>query len=255
MLTGLESKVAIITAGATGIGGATARRLSNEGAKVVVVDINADAAHKIVADLPGDAIAVVGDATTPEGVESYVNVALERFGRIDLAHLNVGVGNNPGFTGDIEVDDYDRVLDISLRGNFLGLRAVIRQFVAQGEGGAVALTSSLAGVNGGLGASPYTAAKHGIVGLAKSAAAEYGGKGIRVNAVCPGFVDTELLHTDLNHDGGGAERREALEARVPLGRFANPEEIASTVVWLLSDQASYVTGTTLVVDGGITSAV
>ncbi|RYF59531.1 MAG: SDR family NAD(P)-dependent oxidoreductase, partial [Comamonadaceae bacterium] len=167
MLSSLNSKVAVVTAAGAGIGGATAKRLSREGAMVVVVDINGDAAEKIVADLPGEGIALGVDAATPDGVESYVQATLERFGRIDLAHFNVGVGNNPGFTGDIQLDDYDRVMDISLRGNFLGLRAILRQFVSQGDGGAIVMTSSLAGVNGGVAASPYTAAKHGIVGLTK----------------------------------------------------------------------------------------
>ncbi|MGY4099392.1 SDR family NAD(P)-dependent oxidoreductase [Nocardia sp. R16R-3T] len=255
MLSSLNTKIAIVTAGGTGIGGATARRLSDAGAKVVVVDINADAAAKTVGDLPGEGVAVVADATTPEGVENYIQVALDRFGRIDLAHLNVGVGNSPGFTGDIDVADYDRVLGISLRGNFLGLRAVVRQFITQGGGGAIVLTSSLAGVNGGVGAAPYTAAKHGVVGLAKTAAAEYGRQGIRVNALCPGFVDTQLLRDDLDFDGGGAERRKGIEARVPLGRLARPEEVAAVAAWLLSDDASYVSGTTIVVDGALTSAV
>ncbi|MGQ4600701.1 SDR family oxidoreductase [Nocardia sp. R6R-6] len=255
MSSSFESKVAIVTGGGTGIGGATARRLSAEGARVVVVDVNADAANKTVAGLVGAGVAVVADAATPEGVEHYIRVALDRFGRIDLAHLNVGVGNNPGFTGDIEVADYDRVLGISLRGNFLGLRAVIRQFLEQGEGGSIVLTSSLAGVGGGVGAAPYTAAKHGVVGLAKTAAAEYGTHGIRVNALCPGFVDTDLLRNDLDFDGGGAERRKGIEARIPLGRFAQPDEIAAAAVWLLSADAGYVSGTTIVVDGALTSAV
>jgi len=254
-LQGLQDKVAIVTAGAMGIGGATSDRLAQEGAKVVIVDIDEAAAQAAAERVGGDARVVVTDASSEDGVQEYVAAALNAFGRIDMALLNVGVGNRRGRTGELDVDDYDRVLGVTLRGNFLGLRAILTQMVEQGSGGSVVMTSSLAGVKGGPGAAAYTAAKHGVVGLVRTAAAEYAVDEIRVNGICPGFVDTELLRRDLDAAGTGTDLRSQIEQRIPLGRFARPEEIASTAAWLLSAESSYVTGETIIVDGAMTCAV
>ncbi|MGY4099387.1 SDR family NAD(P)-dependent oxidoreductase [Nocardia sp. R16R-3T] len=252
-LDGLQGKAALVTAGAQGIGAAVAQRLVKEGAQVAIVDID-EARLKSFADSLGDsAIAIVGDASTPEGVEAYLARTVEAFGRIDLAHLNVGIGNKPNFLADSEIDDFDKVMGINLRGAYLGLRGVLKCFLDQGGGGSIVMTSSINGIGGTPGSTIYTASKHGIIGLVRSAAREYGPQGIRINAIVPGFVETTALLDLLDADGRGAERRAEMESTVPLGRWAQPAEIAAAISWLLSNEASFVSGSAMVVDGAATA--
>jgi len=253
-LDGLKGKSAIVTAGAQGIGAAVAERLVEEGARVAVVDIDEARVKSFVNGLDGEAIAIAGDASTPEGVESYLAQTAEAFGgRIDLAHLNVGIGNKPHFVADSEIDDFDKVMNVNLRGAYLGLRGVLKRFVAQGGGGSIVMTSSINGIGGTPGSTIYTASKHGIIGLVRSAAREYGPHGIRINAIVPGFVETTALLELLEATGNGAERRAEMESTVPLGRWAKPAEIGASIAWLLSDEASFVSGSAMVVDGGATA--
>ncbi|MGQ4601326.1 glucose 1-dehydrogenase [Nocardia sp. R6R-6] len=252
-LEGLQGKSAVVTAGAQGIGAAVAERLVGEGARVAIVDIDADRVRAFAESLGDSAIAIAGDASTPEGVETYLAQAVEAFGRVDLAHLNVGIGNKPHFVADSEIDDFDKVMNVNLRGAYLGLRGVLKRFLAQGGGGSVVMTSSINGIGGTPGSTIYTASKHGIIGLVRSAAREYGPQGVRINAIVPGFVETKALLDLLDSDGRGAERRAEMESTVPLGRWARPSEIAAAISWLLSDEASFVSGSAMVVDGAATA--
>lgn len=251
-LKGLQGKVAVVTGAADGIGAATARRLSAEGAKVVVVDINGAAAKDVAESMEGPAVAVEADVSDPDAVERYVGAAVTEFGRLDIAHLNVAVGNKPGFVADSDLSDFDRVMSINVRGAYLGLRAVLQQMLKQGDGGSIVLTSSINGIGGTPGSTFYVASKHAILGLMKSTAREYGPNGIRINSVLPGFTETTALTGLIGSTADGAAFREMMESTVPLGRWAKPDEIGAAVAWLLSDEASFVTGSGLVIDGGAT---
>jgi len=251
-LEGIAGKVAIVTGGGSGMGAASSQRLSREGAKVVVVDVREDAAKEIAASLEGESIAVGADVSTVEGVDAYVRAAVDAFGRVDLFH------NNAGFGGDLvpiwatTVEQFDHTIGVNARGVFLGLRAVIGRMIEQGDGGAIVNTASLSGLRGVPGQAAYGASKHAAVGLTKVAALDAGPFGIRVNAVCPGLVDTPMLRGLI--DVAPPELLEGMVARVPAGRLAQPDEVAALVTWLLSDQASYVNGEAVVVDGGIAAA-
>ncbi|WP_433504867.1 SDR family NAD(P)-dependent oxidoreductase [Pseudonocardia halophobica] len=251
-LKGLQGKVAIVTGGAQGIGAASAKRLVEEGAKVAIVDLDEAQLKAYTDSLGGESLAIAADAASPEGVDAYVAQTVEAFGRIDIAHLNVGIGNKPAFIADTETDDYDRVMNVNMRGAYLSLKAVLKQFAAQGGGGAIAMTSSINGIGGTPGMTIYTMSKHGIVGLVRSAAREYGPQGIRINAVLPGNVETKALVETMAQMGNGDELRTMMESTIPLGRWAKPDEIGGAVAWLLSDESSYVTGSAMVIDGGAT---
>ena len=248
-LRGLDGKVAIVTGGGSGMGAATSRRLVDEGVRVVAVDVREDAVKEVAASLPGDAIGVGADVSTEEGTAAYVRAALDSFGRIDLFHNNAGVGGDLVPTWQMSVEQFDHTMAVNARGVFLGLRAVLGQMVEQGTGGAIVNTASMSGRRGIPGQAAYAASKHAVIGLTKVAAGEVGPLGIRVNAVCPGLVHTPMLQGLM--DEAGPEIVEMMVARVPLGRMAQPDEVASLVAWLLSDEASYLNGEDISVDGGI----
>jgi NAD(P)-dependent dehydrogenase (short-subunit alcohol dehydrogenase family) len=253
-LRGLEGKVALVTGGGAGIGAATARRLAEEGMKVVVVDLDGDAAERVVAGLPGEALAVSADVSSDDDVTRFVTAAVDRFGRVDAALLNAGIGGDMGPLAASTTENFDRVFAVNVRGCYLSLRAVLRQMLAQGDGGALAISASALSVMGGQMYATYAATKHAILGLARSVALEVARDGIRVNTLCPGYVDTHLLR--LAEDAIGSDRalaRSAMESGIPLGRYGRPEEMAAMAAWLLSDEASYATGGHFPVDGGVTT--
>lgn len=249
-MRGLKDKVYIVTGGARGMGEATARRLAGEGARLALVDVDGDLAQEVAASLP-DAIGIASDVSDEAAVADQFAQTLAHFGRIDGAHLNAGVGGVWGVSlMDTDMDDFDRVVSINLRGVYLGLREALRHFRKAGHGGAIVTTASTAAVVGGEWVSPYVGAKHGIVGLTKTGAVNGGPLGVRVNCVAPGLVLTRL--TDVNESvvDDAAEARRRQIATVPLGRAGTSEDVASVVTFLLSDDSAYVSGTLIPIDGG-----
>jgi meso-butanediol dehydrogenase/(S,S)-butanediol dehydrogenase/diacetyl reductase len=266
-----DGKVAVITGAASGIGAATARRLSREGASVVVADIDATRAEVVareIADAGGRAIAVDVDVADARRVDAMVSRAVAAFGRLDVLHNNATLVE----TGPIEklsAEGWSRTLAVNLTGPFLGIKAVIPVMRGQG-GGAIVNTASISGLAGDYGLAAYNAGKAGVINLTRTAAIELARHRIRVNCVCPGGIETPLLGSVLGTNApvphwvppAGARAaspeaqqryRERLEAAHPLGRLGTPDEIAAAVCFLASDDASFITGAALVADGGVTA--
>ena len=247
----LEGRVAVVTGAAGGIGGATAARLSREGAAVVLVDSDGDAAERAAKELDGDAIAVAADVSREEDVARYMDAAVQRFGRVDLHHLNAGIPGSAAALPDLTVEEFDRVIAVNVRGPFLGLRAAFRQYLRQEPRGgeAVVVTASIASLRGSADLLPYHTSKHGVLGLVRSAAVYGGPLGIRVNAVAPGLVPTDLFAGAGSGPGTGNDmvRRASTS---PMRRAGTPEEIAGVVAFLLGPDAGYLTGEVVSVDGG-----
>ena len=246
----LDGKVALVTGGAMGIGRTTAQVFAREGARVVVADIVSGGSEETVRRIKeagGDALFVKCDVTRAVEVESAVKGTVDTYGRLDCAFNNAGIAI-PGTTVECSEEDWDRVLSVNLKGVWLCMKYEISQMLIQGRG-VIVNTSSAGGLIGTPGIAAYTASKHGVVGLTRTAALEQVTTGIRVNAVCPGSVPTPMLDPVVNHP----EMRAMLESKHPMGRFATTEEIAEAVIWLCSDRASYVTGVAFPVDGGVTA--
>ncbi|HTZ24686.1 MAG TPA: SDR family oxidoreductase [Streptosporangiaceae bacterium] len=249
-MRGLTGKTAIVTGGAGGIGGAVARRLSEEGCRVVVVDVDGEGAVATAAALPGDAIGVAADVSREEGVLAYQRAAVEAFGRLDLFHLNAGVAGKAARFTDGDADDFDRVIAVDLRGAYLGALHALRALRDQGHGGAVVLTSSVAGIVGGESVGPYVAAKHGVAGIVQTAAVDGGQFGVRVNGVAPGMTLTPMTEHSTSRTSDSQRAKEVMTLTVPLRRAASVHETAAVVAFLLSEDASYVNGVLIPVDGG-----
>jgi NAD(P)-dependent dehydrogenase (short-subunit alcohol dehydrogenase family) len=250
-----EGKVVLVTGAASGIGRASARLFAAEGARVICADITVKGGQETVALIHkdgGDAVFVNCDVTHPAGVAQTVRAAVEQFGRLDCAFNNAGIeGPNDTLLGDYDLEDFDRVVAVNLRGLWLCMRHVIPPMVRQGSGVIVNM-ASVSGLAGTATLSTYSASKHGVIGLTRSAAREYAASGLRINAICPGGTRTamaaETFGGDVNDDA--QMRALARAAGIPMLRLAEPPEIAEAVVWLCSDRASYVTGVALPVDGG-----
>ena len=252
----LDGKIALVTGGASGIGRATAVAMAREGARVAVADRSEETAAATVALINAashQAIAIGGDVTREADVAAMVARTVSAFGRIDCAFNNAGVaGKSVGPMGqrthELSQESFDKMLAINLTGVFLCMKHEIAQMLKQGSGGAIVNTASIAGLVGLRFSSHYVAAKHGVVGMTKTAALEYATDGIRVNCVNPGYVTTPMTKETMEARGG------EIMARVPIGRMGVPEEIAEAVVWMCSDKASFMTGAAQVVDGGYYAA-
>lgn len=248
-MRGLDGMTAMVTGAAGGIGSATARRLVAEGARVVLMDLDAERLAPLADELGDAATWSAGDVADEAAVDAAVNAGIEAFGRIDLHHLNAGVSGSFDRLPDMTVADFDRALAVNLRGTFLGLRAAFRRYAKQQTTGAIVLTASIASLRGSDDLLAYQASKHGTLGLLHGAALYGGPIGVRVNAVAPGIVPTALFAANATDTGGGDDMvRRA--ATTPLRRAGTPEEIAGVVAFLLSDDAAYVTGTVVSADGG-----
>lgn len=244
-------KVAFVTGAANGIGRAAALAFAREGVGVVVADVseqgNQETARMIEKE-GGRAFAVTCDVSRVEDVKSALNRTIKAFGRLDFAFNNAGIEYTIQPAAQVTEEEWDRIMNIDLRGVFLCMKHEIPFMLKQG-GGAIVNTSSGAGVKGFKGGAAYCAAKFGVVGLTKAAALDYASQNIRINAVCPGIIDTPMMD---RFSGGTHEGRQAVIAQEPVGRMGTPEEIAATVVWLCSDAASFVVGHAMVIDGGQT---
>jgi NAD(P)-dependent dehydrogenase (short-subunit alcohol dehydrogenase family) len=251
-----SGKVALVTGAASGIGRATAVAFARAGARVVVADISEAGGQETVRMAQaagGEGTFVRCDVSQPAQVETLVSAAVAAFGQLDCAVNNAGIEGVPAVTAEYPEDVWQRVIGINLTGQWLGMKHEITQMLAQGHGGAIVNMASILGVVGFATAAAYTAAKHGLIGLTQVAALEYADKGIRVNAVCPGFIDTPMV---MDRGVGARTHPEVYQMLVglhPMGRLGKPEEIAEAVLWLCSDVASFVTGHALLVDGGYTA--
>ncbi|MGE0423102.1 MAG: SDR family NAD(P)-dependent oxidoreductase [Reyranellaceae bacterium] len=251
----LDGKTALITGAGRGIGRAAALLFAAEGARVAVADQMAEGSAETVGLINkagGQALAITADVTRPDQVASMVGAAVSAFGRLDCAFNNAGiagyqVGGAGKKTADWPEEAFDRMIAVNLKGVWLCMRAELEQMTKQG-GGAIVNTASIAGLFGIPTSSAYVASKHGVVGLTRTAALEYAENGIRVNAVCPGFIETDMTRDTM------ARRGAQIMAGVPAKRMGAAREIAEMVCWLCSDRAAYVTGSTHTVDGGFTAA-
>ena len=247
----LDGKTALITGGGRGIGRATALLFAREGARVAVADMNAEGAKETVGMINaagGQAMSIACDVTKPDQVAAMIQAAVSAFGRLDCAFNNAGIA---GYqvdalgkkTAEWSEAAFDRMIDVNLKGVWLCMRGELEQMVKQGKG-AIVNTASIAGLAGLPTSSIYVAAKHGVVGLTKTAAIEYAEQGVRVNSVCPGYIETDMTRDVM------ARRGKELMALTPLRRMGRAEEIAELVCWLSSDRSSYVSGANYNVDGG-----
>ncbi|BAS26662.1 SDR family oxidoreductase [Limnochorda pilosa] len=251
----LEGKAGLVTGGSSGIGRATALAMAREGARVAVADVAVEGGEETVRMMTqagGDAVFIRTDVSRDSDVAALVRSTVDRFGRLDVAVNNAGIEGTLAPLAEYPEEMFDRVVAVNLKGVWLCMKHEIPELLEQG-GGAIVNMASILGLVAFPNAAAYTAAKHGVVGLTRVAAVEYAARGIRVNAVCPGFIETPMVMERGVAAGRQRETYEKIAGLHPIGRLGKPEEIAGMVVALLSDRASFVTGAVLPVDGALTA--
>lgn len=245
----MEKKVALITGASAGIGRATALKFAQKGYRTAICDIDEKGLAEVTEELLGlgyDTLSIPCDISIAEEVQSLIEKIIKKFGQLDAACNNAGIEGYTALTADYTIEEWDRIMGINLRGQWLCMKYEIPQMIE--KGGSIINMSSILGSVAYAGAPAYTAAKHGLIGLTKVAALDYADKNIRVNAVCPAFVDTPMLRrAGITSD---SETMKEIIRLHPIGRLGKPEEIADAVVWLASEEASFITGHALLVDGG-----
>lgn len=245
----MKGKVALVTGGSSGIGQAAALAFAREGAQVVIASRNKTKAAEVVRLLQsfgGDVVWIQTDVTNSTQVRALIRETVTTFGRLDYAFNNAGSGGKMALTADLEEEDWDRTVNGFLTSVWLCMKYEIREMVKLG-GGVIVNNSSVDGVRGYPGGASYSAAKHGVIGLTKSAALEYISKGIRINAICPGWIETPPVQGRMEQDATAATQ---IVAQEPIGRLGRPGEVADAVIWLCSNRASFMVGATLAIDGG-----
>ncbi|WP_061964790.1 SDR family NAD(P)-dependent oxidoreductase [Demequina aurantiaca] len=246
-----DGKTALVTGGGSGLGESISKDLAKHGANVVVADIDLDAATRVAEDIKadgGEATPFQANTAVAEDSKKSVDFAVETYGALNFAVNNAGIGGESAPVGEVDLDDWDRVISINLSGVLYGMRYQIPAILAAGaHEGAIVNMASIHGTVAAPGNAAYTAAKHGVVGMTKNAAAEYGAQGLRVNAIGPGYIETPLLAA------APKELIDGIEAKHPLGRLGQPHEVANLATFLLSDKASFMTGSYVLVDGGYTA--
>jgi NAD(P)-dependent dehydrogenase (short-subunit alcohol dehydrogenase family) len=249
----VEGMNALVTGAGAGIGRATSLRFALEGARVVVSDVDVEGGEetvRLISKAGGESVFVPADVSRADHVERLVDKAVATYGKLDCACNNAGIEGSVAPLVKQTEEDFDHTIAVNLRGVFLCMRAEIRHMAEVG-GGAIVNLASVAGLVGFAGLSPYVASKHGVTGLTKNAALEYGKAGIRVNSVCPGGIDTRMLDSLAEQSSNGKRTsRELLDPLHPIGHIGQPNDVAELIVWLCSSRASFVTGANMPVDGG-----
>ena len=249
MTDGFRDKVALVTGGSSGIGRATSLAFARQGARVAIADrepTGAAETARMIEDLGGNATVFELDVTKAAEVASLVERVVQTYGRLDCAFNNAGIGGEVAKTAEYPEEEWDRILDVNLKGVWLCMKYEIPVMEKQGAG-AIVNTASIYGLAGAAGYIAYNAAKHGVVGITRTAALEYATAGIRINAVCPGYIRTPMTQPGID---ANPELERKMVSQTPMARLGRPEEIAGAVVWLCSDAASFVTGHTMTPDGG-----
>ena len=253
MAGAFQGKVALVTGGGSGIGRATSLAFAGRGAKVVVADIasaGGEETVRLVKAAGGEAAFVKADVARAAEAHALIAAAVKTYGQLDYAHNNAGLEGLSAPTADCTEENWDRVLAVNLKGVWLCMKYEIPQMLTRG-GGAIVNTASAAGLVGLRAFPAYAASKHAVLGLTKTAALEYAKAGLRINAVCPGFIRTPMVDRQSETHPDAAAR---LAAAAPMGRLGTPEEVAAAVLWLCSDEAAFITGQALTIDGGIVAA-
>lgn len=252
-----KDQVVLVTGAASGLGAAVAKQVSDEGGSVVLVDVDREGLETVAATLPTATLALEGDVSNPASVADVFRTAIDQFGYISAVHANAGIAGPLGGIDEIDPTDLDRVLGVNVRGAFLCVQEAAKAILGPGRTGSVLLTSSALGLMGAQGAAPYAVSKHAVIGLARCAGLEFGSRGMRVNALCPGYIDTPLMRGTEAVVGGGdiALGRKTLEAGIGYGRYARVEEVASLACWLLGPESTYANGGAFSVDGGMAAGL
>lgn len=249
----LENKVALITGGSSGIGRATAIAMAKEGAQILISDVNGEGGAetvRLIENNGGTASYITADVRRADEVKTTMDTVIHRYGKLDIAVNNAGISGELNVIHKQEEESFDSIMDINVKGLWLSMKYEIPLMLGNEDGGVIVNLASVAGLIGFPGGSIYSASKHAVIGLTKSAAIEFASKNIRVNAVCPSYINTPMVHAMIDDQ---PRLTDNVYAASPMRRLGTPEEIAEAILWLASDKASFVNGITLAADGGLTA--